>query len=62
LLESFPGDFIIDMGLEIDDRFVSATASGDFALPWIVFQDSHTYNILCYRVLSQTIGSGEYYW
>ena len=40
----------------------TATAYGDFALPWILFQDSHTYNILWYQVLSQQLGSGEYYW
>jgi hypothetical protein len=62
LLENFSGDFTIDMGFEVDDRFVTATAYGDFALPWILFQDSHTYNILWYRVLSQTVGAGEYYW
>jgi hypothetical protein len=62
LLESFPGDFTIDMGFEVDDRFVTASAYGDFALPWILFQDSHTYNILWYSVLSQTVGAGEDYW
>jgi hypothetical protein len=62
LIENFPGDFLIDMGFEVDDRFVTATAYGDFALPWILFQDSHTYNILWYQVLSQQLASGEYYW
>jgi hypothetical protein len=62
LIENFPGDFLIDMGFEVDDRFVTATAYGDFALPWILFQDSHTYNILWYRALNGQIAAGENYW
>jgi len=62
LVEEGPGVFHIDFGFEVDDRFVNANAYGDFALPWIVTEDSHTFQIVWYNILHQQIASGEYYW
>lgn len=62
LLEQVPGVFTIDFGFEVDDRFVNATAYGDFALPWITNLDSHTSQVVWYNILHQQIASGEYYW
>ncbi|HVM94708.1 MAG TPA: hypothetical protein VMT67_17930 [Terriglobales bacterium] len=62
LVEEGPGVFHIDFGFEVDDRFVNATAYGDFALPWMTLEDSHTFQIVWYNVLHQQVGSGEYYW
>ena len=41
---------------------MNATAYGDFALPWMTIEDSHTYQIVWYNILHQQIASGEYYW
>lgn len=62
LVEEGPGVFHIDFGFEVDDRFMNATAYGDFALPWMTIEDSHTYQIVWYNILHQQIASGEYYW
>jgi len=62
LTENPNGSFSIDMGFEVDDRFVTATASGEFALPWILFDNIHTYNILWYQPMNGQLGAGEYYW
>ena len=62
LIEEGPGVFHIDFGFEVDDRFVNATAYGDFAVPWMTLEDSHTFQIVWYNILHQQVGSGEYYW
>jgi len=62
LVEEGPGVFHVDFGFEVDDRFVNATAYGDFAAPWMTIEDPHTFQIVWYNILHQQVGSGEYYW
>jgi hypothetical protein len=61
LTEIGPANFTIDIGFEIDDRFVSATPQGNPAAPGIIVTDSHTLNIIWYDLFAQQI-NGAYYW
>jgi len=62
LIETGPGVFNVDIGFEVDDRFVHANTLGaDFAVPSIFNVDSHTLQVIWYNILRQQIASGEFY-
>ena len=62
LTELGPGNFTIDVGFEVDDRFVSATVNGNPAAPSVlVAPNNHTLNIIWYDLFAGGI-RGEYYW
>jgi len=61
LVEIGPGNFTIDIGFEIDDRFISATPFGAWAVPGILIApDNHTLNLV-WNDLNQQV-TGVYYW
>jgi hypothetical protein len=54
LIELGPDNFTIDMGFEIDDRFISATRFGSFAaLGMFIAPDNHPLNIVWYDTYRQ---------
>lgn len=62
LTELGPGNFTIDVGFEVDDRFVSATVNGNPSAPSVlVAPNNHTLNIIWYDLFAGGI-RGEYYW
>jgi hypothetical protein len=62
LTELGPGNFTIDIGFEVDDRFVSATVNGNPAAPSVLIApNNHTLNIIWYDLFAGGI-RGEYYW
>lgn len=61
LIEVESGVFNIDMGFEVDDRFVSGTVYNDMAVP-VIYSSGSTFQIFCYNVRTQQWASGEYYW
>lgn len=62
LTEIGPGNFTIDIGFEVDDRFVTASPNGNPAAPGIlVAPNNHTLNIIWYDLFAGGI-AGEYYW
>ena len=62
LTEVAVGDFWIDIGFEIDDRFIMATPWTAFLTPGIAMADTHTLNILWYNAFSQQLTGNAYYW
>jgi hypothetical protein len=61
LVEIGVDNFTIDMGFEIDDRFISATPFGAWAVPGILIApDNHTLNIVWNDLNQQA--TGVYYW
>jgi hypothetical protein len=61
LTEIGVGVFTIDMGFEVDDRFVNGTVYNDMAVP-VIYASGTTFQIFCYNMLTQKLASGEYYW
>ena len=62
LTELGPANFTIDIGFEVDDRFVSATVNGNPAAPSVlVAPNNHTLNIIWYDLFAGGI-RGENYW
>jgi hypothetical protein len=62
LTELGPANFTIDVGFEVDDRFVSATVNGNPSAPSVlVAPNNHTLNIIWYDLFAGGI-RGEYYW
>ena len=62
LTEIGQDNFTIDIGFEVDDRFVTASPNGDPAAPGIlVAPNNHTLNIIWYDLFAGKI-SGAYYW
>lgn len=61
LTEIGTGVFTIDMGFEVDDRFVNGTVYNDMAVP-VIYASGSTFQIFCYNMLTQKLASGEYYW
>ena len=54
LIELGPDNFTIDMGFEIDDRFIWATRFGSFAaLGMLIEPDNHALNIVWYDTYRQ---------
>jgi len=62
LTELGPANFTIDIGFEVDDRFISATVNGSPSAPSVlVAPNNHTLNIIWYDLFAGGI-AGEYYW
>jgi hypothetical protein len=61
LTEIGEGIFTVDLGFEVDDRFVSATAFNGFAVP-VIYPSGNQFQIFWYDVRTQQYAAGEYYW